>query len=78
MDGSRIAVGFVPYYTGALMLPAFLLRLGMKAACGEGAVLHYLSLSPVWDICSSIRQSCVQGDEGLWAQAGAVSDSQDM
>lgn len=56
MDGSRIAVGFMPYYTGALLLTAFLLRLGMKAACGEGAVLHYLSLSPVWDVCSSIRQ----------------------
>lgn len=56
MDASRIAVGFMPYYTGALILTAFLLRLEMKAACGEGAVLHYLSLSAVWGFCSSTRQ----------------------
>lgn len=56
MDGSRIAVGFMPYYTSALILTAFLLRLEMRAACGEGAVLHYLSLSPVWAFCSSTRQ----------------------
>lgn len=56
MDRSRIAVGFMTYYTGALIVTVFLLRLEMKAAHGEGAVLYYLSLSPVWDICTSIRQ----------------------
>lgn len=65
MDGSKIAVGFMPYYAGALILTAFLLRLEMKAGCWEGAELYYLSLSPVWGVCSGIRQPlaelCVPG-----------------
>lgn len=35
MDGSRIAVGFMPYYAGAVILWTLLLRLEMKAACGK-------------------------------------------
>lgn len=73
MDGSRIAVGFLPYYSGALILTAFLLGLGMKAACGEGAVLYYFSF-PLFGVPAvapgSPQQGCVLPAPRRWGGLG--------